>query len=63
MSYEDVDAFNSSWDVAQFELAKLSSDTRHVRMHYASHLYDEQDPWIVIEEIGLLLKRIKPASR
>jgi pimeloyl-ACP methyl ester carboxylesterase len=63
MSYEDVDAFNSSWDIAQFELVKLSSDTRHVRMHYASHLYDEQDPWIVIEEIGLLLKRIKPASQ
>jgi pimeloyl-ACP methyl ester carboxylesterase len=63
MDYEDVDAFNSSWDVAQSQLVKLSSDTRHVRMHYASHLYDEQDPWIVIEEIGLLLKRIKPAGR
>jgi pimeloyl-ACP methyl ester carboxylesterase len=62
MSYEDVDAFNSTWDAAQFELVKLSSDTRHVRMHYASHLYDEQDPWLVIEEIGLLLKRIKPAA-
>jgi hypothetical protein len=26
-------------------------------MRYASHQFDEQDPWLVIDEIGLLLKR------
>jgi pimeloyl-ACP methyl ester carboxylesterase len=64
MRYEDVDAFNSTWDTSQFELAHISPDTRHVRMRYAAHLFDEQDPWLVIEEIGLLLKRAeKPAQQ
>ncbi|MEJ7805377.1 MAG: alpha/beta fold hydrolase [Telluria sp.] len=58
MSYSDVDAYNSTWDVAQFEIVKISADSRHVRMHYASHLFDEQDPWLVIDEINLLLNRI-----
>lgn len=62
MSYEDVDAFNSTWDAAQFELARVSDDARHVRMHYASHLFDEQDPWIVIDELALLLKRVELAG-
>lgn len=59
MSYEDVDAFNTTWDAAQFELAKVSPDMRHVRMRYAAHLFDEQDPWLVLEEIGLLVKRVE----
>jgi pimeloyl-ACP methyl ester carboxylesterase len=63
MSYEDVDAFNTTWDAAQFDLAKVSSDMRHVRMRYASHLYDEQDPWFVIEEIGMLLDRVQAAPK
>lgn len=57
MRYEDVDAYNSTWDTSQFELAKISGNARHVRMRYAAHLFDEQDPWLVIDEIGLLLKR------
>ncbi|ALK95547.1 hypothetical protein AB595_20770 [Massilia sp. WF1] len=64
MSYEDVDAFNTTWDAAQFELAKVAADMRHVRMRYAAHLFDEQDPWLVLDEIGLLVKRVeaRPAS-
>jgi pimeloyl-ACP methyl ester carboxylesterase len=57
MSYDDVDAYNTTWDAAQFELAKISDDARHVRMRYAAHLFDEQDPWLVIDEIKLLIKR------
>jgi pimeloyl-ACP methyl ester carboxylesterase len=59
MSYDDVDAFNTTWDAAQFELAKVSADMRHVRMRYAAHLFDEQDPWLVLDEIGLLIKRVE----
>jgi pimeloyl-ACP methyl ester carboxylesterase len=58
MSYDDIDAYNTTWDAAQFELAKISSDARHVRMRYAAHLFDEQDPWLVLDEIGLLIKRV-----
>jgi pimeloyl-ACP methyl ester carboxylesterase len=59
MRYEDVDAFNTTWDAAQFELAKVSDDMRHVRMRYAAHLFDEQDPWLVLDEIGLLARRVE----
>jgi pimeloyl-ACP methyl ester carboxylesterase len=59
MSYDDVDAFNTTWDAAQFELAKVADDMRHVRMRYAAHLFDEQDPWLVLDEIGLLVKRVE----
>jgi pimeloyl-ACP methyl ester carboxylesterase len=59
MSYDDVDAFNTTWDAAQFELTKVSNDMRHVRMRYTAHMFDEQDPWLVLDEIGLLLKRVE----
>jgi pimeloyl-ACP methyl ester carboxylesterase len=59
MSYDDVDAYNTTWDTAQFELAKVASDVRHVKMRYAAHLFDEQDPWLVLDEIGLLIKRVE----
>jgi pimeloyl-ACP methyl ester carboxylesterase len=59
MSYDDVDAFNTTWDAAQFELAKVADDMRHVRMRYAAHQFDEQDPWLVLDEIGLLAKRVE----
>jgi pimeloyl-ACP methyl ester carboxylesterase len=58
MSYDDVDAYNSTWDMSQFELAHITSDARHVRMRYSDHLFDEHDPWLVIDEIKLLLKRV-----
>jgi hypothetical protein len=32
-------------------------------MGYAAHLFDEQDPWLVIEEIGLLLKRAESPAK
>ncbi len=63
VSYEDVDAFNSTWDASQFELAKVSPDMRHVRMRYASHLFDGQDPWLVMDEIKLLTERIGGAAK
>ena len=63
MRYEDVDAFNTTWDAAQFELTKVSGDMRHVRMRYTNHMFDEQDPWLVLDEIGLLIKRVEAKPR
>lgn len=63
MSYADVDAYNSTWNASQFELAKVSGNARHVPMRYAAHLFDEQDPWIVIDEIKLLLERAEGAKK
>jgi alpha/beta superfamily hydrolase len=63
MSYDDVDAFNTTGDAAQFELATISNDMRHVRMRYTNHMFDEQDPWLVLDELGLLLKRVEAQAR
>jgi pimeloyl-ACP methyl ester carboxylesterase len=59
MGYDDVDAYNTTWDAAQFELAKVSNNMRHMRMRYTAHLFDEQDPWLVLDEIGSLIKRVE----
>lgn len=63
MSYEDVDAYNTTWDMSQYELAHITSDARHVRMRYSDHLFDDHDPWLVIDEVKLLLKRVDAAQR
>ncbi len=63
MRYEDIDAFNTTWDGTQFALAKVSDDMRHERMRYASHLFDEQDPWLVIDEIKRLLERVEAKAK
>jgi pimeloyl-ACP methyl ester carboxylesterase len=63
MSYDDVDAYNTTWDAAQFALTKVSSDMRHVRMRYTNHMFDEQDPWLVLDEIGLLIKRVEARQK
>jgi pimeloyl-ACP methyl ester carboxylesterase len=63
MSYDDVDAFNTTWDAAQFELTKVAGDMRHVRMRYTAHMFDEQDPWLVLDEIALLIKRVEARPR
>ena len=63
MSYDDIDAYNTTWDAAQFELTKVSGDMRHVRMRYTNHMFDEQDPWLVLDEIGLLVKRVEARPR
>ncbi len=62
MSYADVDAYNASWDLAQARLALDHVAPRRVRMTHASHFFDEQDPWLVVEEIEGLLKRLPPPA-
>jgi hypothetical protein len=32
-------------------------------MRYTAHLFDEQDPWLVLDEIGLLIKRVEAKPR
>ncbi|WP_444898485.1 hypothetical protein ACJJIX_15780 [Microbulbifer sp. VAAC004] len=59
MSYADVDAYNRTWDQSQIELTKISDNAKHVIMKYSSHLYDETDPWIVLEELNQLLSKVK----
>ena len=50
--------FNREHDKLQSELAKLSSNTHHRIAKYSSHIVDETDPWLIIEGISHLQKRI-----
>lgn len=59
MSYSDVDAYNAAWNSAQFKLLKLSANAEHVTMHYSSHFVDENDPWLVLDELYKLQRRVK----
>ena len=42
----------------QEKIAALSSNSEHRVAHYATHLFNDTDPWIVIDEIKLLIKRL-----
>lgn len=59
MSYSDVDAYNAASNSSQFKLLKLSANTEHVTMHYSSHFVDEDDPWLVLDELYKLQQRVK----
>jgi pimeloyl-ACP methyl ester carboxylesterase len=58
MSYEGVDIFNREHNRLQSRLLKLSKDSRHRIAKYSSHIVDETDPLLIIEEIEKLEKRI-----
>ncbi|MEO7935423.1 MAG: alpha/beta hydrolase [Dokdonella sp.] len=59
MSYSDVDAYNAAWNSAQYKLIKLSANAEHVTMHYSSHFVDENDPWLVLDELYKLQRRVE----
>jgi pimeloyl-ACP methyl ester carboxylesterase len=62
MTYEGVDIFNAEHAKLQSRLAALSESSRHVRAKYASHIVDETDPWLILDEIAGMQKRIVAAS-
>jgi pimeloyl-ACP methyl ester carboxylesterase len=57
MSYDGVDVFNAEHDALQAKLLALSSDTEHRVARYSSHIVNDTDPWLVIEEISKLVNR------
>lgn len=63
MSYADVDAYNAAWNSAQYKLLKISENAEHVTMHYSSHFVDENDPWLVLEEIYKLQRRVEVGTK
>ncbi|WP_444916571.1 alpha/beta fold hydrolase [Microbulbifer sp. JMSA003] len=59
MSYKDVDTYTKSWDRSQEKLRAITRNAEVVTMMYASHLFDESDPWIVIEHIEKMISKIE----
>jgi pimeloyl-ACP methyl ester carboxylesterase len=58
MTYAGVDVFNREHARLQPKLMKLSSNSHHRVAKYSSHIVDETDPLLIIEEIDHLQKRI-----
>jgi pimeloyl-ACP methyl ester carboxylesterase len=58
MSYDGVDFFNAEHNALPAKLIALSSDAEHRVARYSSHMIDDTDPWLVIEEIGKLVERV-----
>jgi len=58
MSYEGIDSYENEHNALQAEIAKLSANSEHRIAHYSSHVFNDFDPWIVIDEIKLLTKRL-----
>jgi pimeloyl-ACP methyl ester carboxylesterase len=57
MSYEGIDIYENENTVAQGKIAALSNNSEHRIARYSSHVFNDFDPWIVIDEIKLLVKR------
>jgi|TARA_B100000700_G_C15028458_1_gene849389 pimeloyl-ACP methyl ester carboxylesterase len=59
MSYKDVDIYTNTWNRSQEKLKTITKNTEAVTMEYASHLFDETDPWIVIEYIEKMVAKVE----
>jgi pimeloyl-ACP methyl ester carboxylesterase len=59
MSYEGVDLYETEHNALQAKIAALSRNSEHRIARYSSHVFNDYDPWMVIEEIELLAKRLR----
>lgn len=62
MSYDGIDIYEREHNVLQAELLNLSSNSERRVAEYSSHVFNDYDPWIVIEEIELLAHRVEEAN-
>lgn len=58
ISYEGMDVYEREHRALQSRIAALSNNSQHRVAHYATHLFNDTDPWIVIDEIKGLIKRL-----
>ena len=63
MSYEGVDLYEAEHQALQAKLSELSSDSEHRVAKYSSHLFNDYDPWLVIDEIKRLVSRLGNESK
>lgn len=59
MSYEAIDIHENEHNALQGKIAALSSNSEHRVARYSSHVFNDFDPWIVIEEMKLLAERLR----
>lgn len=61
MSYAGVDLYENEHRALQPTLANLSTNAEYRIAQYSSHMFDQYDPWLVIDEIKALLTRVESA--
>lgn len=62
MSYDGIDIFEREHQALQADLLNLSSNSERRIAEYSSHVFNDYDPWIVIDEIKKLAHRIEKAQ-
>jgi hypothetical protein len=62
MTYEGIDLLENEHMALQDRIAALTSNSEHRVARYSSHVFNDYDPWIVIEEMKLLAKRLPHAE-
>jgi pimeloyl-ACP methyl ester carboxylesterase len=58
MSYAGLDLFEYEHRALQAKIAGLSKNSQHRVARYSSHVFNDSDPLLVVEEIKLLIKRL-----
>jgi pimeloyl-ACP methyl ester carboxylesterase len=58
VSYDGMDLYEYEHRALQAKIAALSKNSEHRVARYSTHLFNDTDPWIVIDEIKLLIKRL-----
>ncbi|MEJ6473946.1 alpha/beta hydrolase [Pseudoalteromonas piscicida] len=59
MSYTDVDIYTHTWNDGQTKLQEIGDNVTPVTMKYASHLFDQTDPFIAIKYIEDMVKKVQ----
>lgn len=59
MSYADVDVYTQTSKDSQIKLQEIGDNVTPITMKYASHLFDETDPFIAIKYIEEMVKKVQ----
>ncbi|WP_462154745.1 hypothetical protein [Pseudoalteromonas piscicida] len=59
MSYADVDVYTQTSKDSQIKLQEIGNNVTPITMKYASHLFDETDPFIAIKYIEEMVNKVQ----
>lgn len=60
LSYPGIDIYERTHQELQYDLIGLTANAEHRYARFASHLINQFDPWLVLEEIEKIDARSKP---
>jgi hypothetical protein len=60
LSYAGIDIYERTHQELQYDLIGLTANAEHRYARFASHLINQFDPWLVLEEIEKIISRADP---